>query len=73
MPDIVVTPFETAHYAEARVFLETTPGVGMGGADTRAGVGTFLPRNPDLLPALWRSTAACWWGRSPAGMMDAEG
>lgn len=48
MPDIVVTPFETAHYAEARVLWETTPGVGLSGADTREGIGTFLTRNPGL-------------------------
>ena len=48
MSDIVVAPFETAHYAEARALWEGTPGVGLSAADSPEGIAAFLVRNPGL-------------------------
>lgn len=48
MPDLVVAPFEMAHYAEARSLWESTPGVGLSAADSPEGIAAFLARNPGL-------------------------
>ena len=47
-PEIVVAPFETAHYAAARALWDATPGVGLSEADGPEGIAAFLARNPGL-------------------------
>lgn len=48
MPDVVIAPFHTGHYAAARALWDTTPGVGLSDADSPEGIATFLARNPGL-------------------------